>query len=139
MKKRINWNIARSQSHYFDVDAQIIQISKLCPDHFDPRLKTVLDWDFLKKSDALIFNIDYPLGLAAYNILAKIAEHVNPILGIYIMGKAATLNGVFGDIIIPGVVHDEHSHNTYFFKMHLQQKILLMTLSMVPFWIIKKQ
>ncbi|PKN86081.1 MAG: hypothetical protein CVU46_08940 [Chloroflexi bacterium HGW-Chloroflexi-8] len=112
-----NCGILRVASrHYFDVDAQIIQINKLCPDHFDPRLKTFVDWDFLKKSDALILNIDYPLGLAAYNILTKIAEHVNPILGIYIMGKAATLNGVLGDIIIPGVVQDEHSQNTYLFQ-----------------------
>jgi len=112
-----NCGIMRVASrHYFDVDAQIIPISKLCPDQFDPRLKASLDWDSLKQSDALILNIDYPLGLAAYNILAKIAEHVNPILGIYIMGKAATLNGVLGDIIIPGVVQDEHSQNTYLFQ-----------------------
>ena len=32
------------------------------------------------------------------------------------MGKAATLNGVIGDIMIPSVVHDEHSKNTYLFK-----------------------
>ena len=56
------------------------------------------------------------MGLAAYNILTKIAEHVNPVLGVYIMGKGATLNGVYGDIMIPNVVHDEHSHNTYLFQ-----------------------
>jgi len=117
VENETNCGILRVASrHYFDVDTQIIQISKLCPDQFDPRLKTVLDGEFLKQSDALILNIDYPLGLAAYNILAKIAEHVNPILGIYIMGKAATLNGVLGDIIIPGVVQDEHSQNTYLFQ-----------------------
>jgi hypothetical protein len=32
------------------------------------------------------------------------------------MGKAATLNGTIGDIVIPNVVHDEHSHNTYLFS-----------------------
>jgi hypothetical protein len=32
------------------------------------------------------------------------------------MGKAATLNGVIGDVIIPDIVHDEHSQNTYLFR-----------------------
>ena len=31
------------------------------------------------------------------------------------VGKAATLNSVVGDIMIPNVVHDEHSENTYMF------------------------
>jgi len=32
------------------------------------------------------------------------------------MGKAATLNAVRGDVMIPNVVQDEHSHNTYLFQ-----------------------
>lgn len=32
------------------------------------------------------------------------------------MGKAATLNGVRGDVMIPNVVQDEHSQNTYLFQ-----------------------
>ncbi len=113
----INCGILRIASkHYFDVDAQIIQLNKLCPDHFDQRIKNSSDLDYLRKSNALILNIDYPLGLAAYNILTKVAEHVNTIHGIYIMGKSASLNGVMGDVILPNVVHDEHSQNTYLFQ-----------------------
>ena len=63
----------------------------------------------------MLLNIDYPLGMAAYNLLVKIAEHVHPILGVYSMGKAATLNGRLGDVMIPNVVHDEHSRNTFLF------------------------
>jgi len=70
----------------------------------------------LQDSDAIILNIDYPLGFAAYNLLTKIAENSNKILGIYIMGKAASLNGVRGDVILPNVVYDEHSRNTYLFN-----------------------
>jgi len=66
--------------------------------------------------DAVLLNIDYPLGLGAYNILSKLAEHLTEILGVYIMGKAATLNGVRGDIMIPSVVQDEQSLNTYLFQ-----------------------
>jgi hypothetical protein len=32
------------------------------------------------------------------------------------MGKAASLNAARGDVIIPNVVQDEHSHNTYLFQ-----------------------
>ncbi|MBW6472597.1 MAG: hypothetical protein K0B14_05685 [Anaerolineaceae bacterium] len=102
--------------HYFDVDAQIIEINKINFDEVDPRLKNKREFELLKKSDAIILNIDYPLGLAAYNILTKIAEQSSPILGVYILGKAATLNGVLGDVMIPNVVYDEHSQNTYMFS-----------------------
>jgi hypothetical protein len=72
--------------------------------------------EILQRSDALIVNIDYPLGLAAYNILAKVAENAGSVLGVYILGKAATLNAVRGDVMIPNVVQDEHSLNTYLFQ-----------------------
>jgi len=108
--------------HAFDVEAQIISLSDLNPNTIDPRLtpETIAgeqtDWSFLKKSNALIFNIDYPLGLAAYNLMVKIAEHICPLLGIYIMGKAATLNGKRGDVLIPNVTYDEHSQNTFMYN-----------------------
>ncbi len=81
----------------------------------DPRLGRQEWLQKLADSDALIVNIDYPLGLAAYNILTEIALHVGSILGVYVMGKAATLNAVIGDVMISNVVHDEHSRNTIMF------------------------
>ncbi len=108
--------------HAFDVEAQIIDLSALNPSTIDPRLTPETfagqhaDWSFLAKSNALILNIDYPLGLAAYNLLVKIAEHTSPLLGIYVMGKAATLNARRGDVMIPNVSYDEHSHNTYMYS-----------------------
>ncbi|MFN2305279.1 MAG: DUF6909 family protein, partial [Anaerolineales bacterium] len=107
--------------HAFDVEAQIISLRDLNPDSIDPRLTpdtfagTCADWSFLQESTAVILNIDYPLGLAAYNLLVKIAEHVSPLLGIYIMGKAATLNGRRGDVLIPNVTYDEHSLNSFLY------------------------
>ncbi len=101
--------------HYFDVEAQIIDLAKLRPERIDPRLGQG-DWSWMANSDALLLNIDYPLGLSAYNLLVKIAEHAYPILGVYILGKAATLNGRMGDVMIPDVVQDEHSENTYLFQ-----------------------
>jgi hypothetical protein len=99
--------------HSFDVEAQVIDLSRLQPDGMDSRLGE--DLSFLSESDALILNIDYPLGMAAYNILTKVSEQVGVILGVYVTGKAATLNGVIGDVMIPTIVQDEQSHNTYLF------------------------
>ena len=107
--------IQRIPSHHtFDVDAQVIQLSALRPDWIDPRL--CLDGiDRLADSSAVILNIDYPLGMAAYQLLSQVAQSVGVLAGVYVMGKAATLNGRIGDVMIPQVVHDEHSRNTYLF------------------------
>ena len=70
----------------------------------------------LKKSKAYILNIDYPLGMAAYHLFSKISEKLENIQGVYVMGKAASLNGVRGDVIIPSVVQDMHSSNLYLFQ-----------------------
>ncbi len=111
-----NHGIIRIPSvHTFDIEAQVIDLSRLDPDTMDPRLFED-NCCFLDNSDALILNIDYPLGLAAYNILARVTEYASPILGVYSMGKAATLNGVLGDVTIPNVIQDEHSMNTYLFQ-----------------------
>lgn len=104
-------------AHSFDIEAQVVEISRLDPQRFDPRLlPDGENPEFFKRSNAFIVNIDYPLGLGAYNVLSKIAENISEILGVYIMGKAATLNGVIGDIMIPSVVQDEQSQNTYLFQ-----------------------
>jgi hypothetical protein len=99
----------------FDVEAQVIELSKLNPELFDRRLRIGERGSDLAHSEALILNIDYPLGLAAYDILAEVSSYAGSIQGVYVMGKAATLNAVIGDVMISNVVHDEHSHNTYLF------------------------
>ena len=100
----------------FDVEAQVIDMSHLDLARADPRLRQDgAPFPDLAHSNALILNIDYPLGLAAYDILAEVSSNAGPVLGVYIMGKAATLNAVIGDVMISNVVHDEHSQNTYLF------------------------
>lgn len=101
--------------HGFDLETQIMELSRLRVAWLDPRLQEMFDADLLTHSDAVILNIDYPLGLGAYEILARVTEHVGALLGVYVMGKAATLNGRMGDVMIPNVIHDEHSQNTYLF------------------------
>jgi hypothetical protein len=96
----------------FDVQTQVIDMAHVRLDTLDPRLRQP-GMEVLADSDALIVNIDYPLGMGAYLILSHLATRVGALNGVYILGKAATLNGVIGDIMIPFVVHDEQSHNTY--------------------------
>ena len=87
-------------------------LSKLDPAALDDRLGEV-DAAALQASRAIIVNIDYPLGLAAYNILREITEDRDKLRGVYILGKAATLNADVGDVMISSTIHDEHSGTTY--------------------------
>jgi hypothetical protein len=98
-----------------DVDAQVIDLAQLNVENLDPRVR-VPGIEKLVNSRAVIINIDYPLGMAAYHHLSAIALGVDDLRGIYVMGKAATLNGRVGDVMISKIVHDEHSRNTYLFK-----------------------
>ena len=95
-----------------DSAAQVFMLSKLDPKAIDPRVGAV-DEKKLRESDACILNIDYPLGQAAYHILRQVAEQAAWVRGVYVLGKAATLNADVGDVMIPNVVHNEHSGNTY--------------------------
>jgi hypothetical protein len=95
-----------------DSAAQVVRLAGLDPRCLDPRVGP-LDAEALRRSRAVLVNIDYPLGLAAYHILRQVAEASPWLLGIYVLGKAATLNADVGDVMIPNVVYNEHSGNTY--------------------------
>ena len=100
---------------YLDVAAQFIELRSLHPHAFDRRVR-VEGMEALQDSEAVIFNVDYPLGMAAYQIFTQVAAHLGELQGVYFMGKAATLNGQVGDVMIPNVVYDEHSRNTFLFR-----------------------
>ena len=92
--------------------AQVIPLAHLDPARLDPRLGAV-DAERLARSEAVIVNTDYPLGLAAYNLLREVAVDSADLRGVYVLGKAATLNADVGDVMISSVIHDEHSGTTY--------------------------
>jgi hypothetical protein len=94
------------------VPAQVVPLAKLHPSRLDPRLGDV-DAERLARSEAVIVNTDYPLGLAAYNLLREVAVDSADLRGVYVLGKAATLNADVGDVMISSVIHDEHSGTTY--------------------------
>ncbi len=94
------------------VSSQIMALEKLDPAGLDPRLGAI-DAQALAASNAVIVNIEYPLGLAGYNILRELTTSLDDVRGVYVLGKAATLNADVGDVLISGVIHDEHSGSTY--------------------------
>ncbi len=102
-------------SQTFDLEAQVIELARLDPGAVDRRLQD-LPLERLARSKSVILNIDYPLGFAAYHLLSRVAASAGDLRGLYVIGKAATLNGRIGDVLIPNVVFDEHSHNTYLFN-----------------------
>jgi hypothetical protein len=94
------------------VSAQVMPLDRLRPERFDPRLGDV-DVDALARARGVVVNVEYPLGLAAYNILREITTASDTLRGVYVLGKAATLNADVGDVMISSVIHDEHSGSTY--------------------------
>ena len=100
---------------HLDVNCQLFELCKVKPERLDPRVQ-MDGLDLLDDSDAVIINIDYPLGMAAYHHLTQLGQGVGEIRGIYVMGKAATLNGRVGDVMLSTVAYDEHSENTYLFR-----------------------
>jgi hypothetical protein len=94
------------------VPAQVVPLAALHRNALDPRIGEV-DEQALAASDAVVVNIDYPLGVAAYNILREVAVDRAALRGVYVLGKAATLNADVGDVMISSVIHDEHSRSTY--------------------------
>ncbi|HET9740974.1 MAG TPA: hypothetical protein VFP78_22875 [Solirubrobacteraceae bacterium] len=94
------------------ISSQIMALDRLDPAGLDPRLGPV-DGDRLARSNAVVVNVEYPLGLAAYNILRELTVSTDVVRGVYVLGKAATLNADVGDVLISSVIHDEHSGSTY--------------------------
>ena len=95
-----------------DLAAQVIILERLDAQDLDPRLGNPSKAP-IRQSSAVVININYPLGLGAYNVLREVAQSVETLRGVYVLGKAATLNASIGDIMISNVVYDEHSENTY--------------------------
>lgn len=98
-----------------DIKCQVIEVCRLLPERMDQRLR--LDgMEMLKQSRAVVLNIEYPLGMAAYYLLSQICSSQRDLEGIYIMGKAASMQGRLGDVMIPIEVYDVHSKNIFAFR-----------------------
>lgn len=100
--------------HYLDIDAQVIAVKDIANSSLSDKLG--IDLSGIKESDALIINIDYPLGAGAYRVLSTLLQNVNTIKGIYILGKASFLHANLGDIALPNTILDTYGENTYMFS-----------------------
>ncbi len=108
--------ISLSSSTYLNLNTQIFPLKNFLKSPLlDSRLK-ISKPSKIASSNALIFNIDYPLGFTAYHILSEILENVSTLAGVYILGKAAVLNSEIGDLQIPRLTFDEHTQNSYVYK-----------------------
>ena len=96
-----------------DIDAQVIELRKLRPERIDRRLADLPALDQLASSDAVILNVEYPLGQTGYFLQRALARNVGAMLGMYVMGKGATLTGRVGDILLCNIVADERTATTY--------------------------
>lgn len=81
--------------------------------NLDPNLQ--LNRQNFSDRPGAIINIQYPLGIAAKYILDTFFNYFSSPKGVYIIGKAAILNGSVGDIQIPNIVLDEITNNIYKF------------------------
>ena len=104
------WYVGARQG--MEIDAQVIDMSKIRVGDIDERCH-VAGIERLIEAKSIILNIDYPLGIAAYRVLRELLTNLTEVRGVYILGKAATLNSSIGDVMISNVVLDEHSQNTY--------------------------
>ena len=94
--------------------AQIIPLARLDPARLDPRLGDVDAEAPGAQPRAVVVNIDYPLGRRARTTsCARWRSSSDVLRGVYVLGKAATLNADVGDVMLSSVVHDEHSGSTY--------------------------
>lgn len=101
---------------YIDSGIQILPIRSIAQSKFiDPFLK-ISNRDKINSSQAIIINIEYPLGFAAYFILKELLNRLKNIKGVYVMGKAAILSGDVGDIQIPNTILDERTNNLFTFQ-----------------------
>ncbi len=97
---------------FADQETQIVDLSRIRSDCLDVRLDR-RKMALLKKSRALVLNIDYPLGFLAYYMMSEIARGAHDLRGAYIMGKSAAMIGRPGDIMVPSEIRDEHTRNRY--------------------------
>ncbi|MDP4011153.1 MAG: hypothetical protein Q8P72_02885, partial [Candidatus Roizmanbacteria bacterium] len=97
--------------YYLDIDAQVFPLRAILNSSLAGKLQH--DLSYLEQSDALVLNIDYPLGSGAYMVLSTILHNLNNPKGVYILGKASFLKGNLGDIGLPTQIFDTYTNNTY--------------------------
>jgi uncharacterized protein DUF6909 len=105
--------VVHLQDEYFTgVHSQVIQLSKITPETADPRLTSHLLE--LQDSDAVIVNFDYAFGEQAGILVEQLfKEFRHRVKSFSIMGKAGTVVGERGGIMLPTFLLKEGSRDVY--------------------------
>ena len=96
-----------------DVDAQVIELSKLRPDAPGPSPGRPAGLDRLRPQRRAHSEHRLPARTGSYFLQRALARNVGALLGAYVMGKGATLTGRVGDILLCNIVSDERTGTTY--------------------------
>ena len=99
--------------HFLDINAQVFPVKTIAKSNLSKKLHK--DLAALENSNALVLNIDYPLGFGAYMVMGTILQNINHLKGAYILGKASFLHANLGDIALPDTIFDTYSNNTFIF------------------------
>jgi len=90
----------------------VIELAKLDPAGLDSRLGPI-DASGCRTRRPWWSTSSIRSGRRRTTSCAEIAVAHETLRGVYVLGKAATLNADVGDVLISGVIHDEHSGTTY--------------------------
>ena len=108
-------------TQYPHLEAQQIELNRIDPARLDSRLTFPPG---LNRSQAMILNLDYPLGLAAGHLMDEACRRFPNLRGVYVLGKSAATIGRLGDILIPSHVCDTHTQTRFQFHNHLSVRRL---------------
>jgi uncharacterized protein DUF6909 len=94
------------------IPVQIIDVGKMDPDKLDPRIR--VDKDYVSQEKPVIINFEYAFGEQADKIIGALCEEFNKrIRSVTIMGKAGTLIGGRGCIMIPSYFLNDGKLDVY--------------------------
>ena len=100
--------------YYTGVHSQVFDLAKLNPDKADPRLRDCLTQ--IQKSHSVLVNFDYAFGEQAGILVEQLfREFRQKISSFSIMGKAGTVVGGRGGIMLPTYLLKEGSRDVYDF------------------------
>lgn len=102
--------------HHVGIDVQLVDCSRLAPDEWDPRLR--LNAERLLQEKPLLINFDYAFGDQAGIVLDTLFRQFGQqIVSFTVMGKAGTVVGERGGIMLPNYLLRQGSDDVYDFPV----------------------
>lgn len=94
------------------LNAQILELALIDPAQTDPRLQ--VDWARIQSEKPILLNFDYAFGEQAGIVLEQLLREFGPrVASVSIMGKAGSLVGSRGGILLPSYLLRQGSNDLY--------------------------